>query len=461
MSAGTPPTAILRPADGPRAAPALPRLLDGIAEHRAMPLREHLDIHGPLPAGTGGSRRRGRHHGEDLIEEIAAAGLLGKGGAGFPTAAKLRAVAGARGRSIVVANGAEGEPGSLKDRTLMEMLPHLVIDGATVAAAAVGADEIVIGVCETAPESRRSMETAIAEVEARAGGARRSSTPALVPVPGHYVAGQETALLNYLGGGPAKPTFTPPLPFEAGLRRRPTLVSNVETLAHMALIARHGPDWFRELGTPAQPGSLLVTVSGPVAHPGVYEIEQGCSLSSLLSAAGGLQDNLCGALLGGHAGSWIAAAELPVLALSGEHLAPLGATLGAGVVTLLSERACPVAETARLAAWLSDQSAQQCGPCLHGLDALARVLEATVQGASGARADERLERLASLVARRGACHHPDGAANMVLSALEAFPEAIAEHARHGPCQGCARAPELHLPDRPVVHETLRQRTARP
>jgi NADH:ubiquinone oxidoreductase subunit F (NADH-binding) len=460
LSAGSPPTTELQPADDPQGAPALPRLLSGIAEHRAMPLGEHLAVHGPLPAMQGGRGRRGRHQCEELIEEIAAAGLLGKGGAGFPAAAKLRAVAGARGKAIVVANGAEGEPGSLKDRTLMEMLPHLILDGALVAAVAVAAEEIVIGVCETATESRRSMAMALQELASSGAGSQRSPAPVLVPVPAHYVAGQETALLNWLGGGAAKPTFTPPLPFEAGLRRRPTLLSNVETLAHMGLIARHGADWFRQLGTPAQPGSALVTVSGPVAHPGVYEIEHGCSLSSLLSAAGGLQSNLSGALLGGHAGSWIAASELQGVALSGEHLAPLGATLGAGVVALLSGQACPVAETARLARWLSGQSAQQCGPCVHGLDALARTLEEIAGGMASAGAQERLQRLSALVTRRGACHHPDGAASMVLSALDSFPDAFAEHTRHGRCQGCLRPPELPMPDRPVVDETLRQRGAR-
>jgi NADH:ubiquinone oxidoreductase subunit F (NADH-binding) len=447
----------LAPAIGVPAAPALPRLLSGIPEHGALTLAEHLSVHGPLPLTRERGRRRGRERTEGLIEEIADSGLLGRGGAGFPTATKMRAVASARGRAIVVANGAEGEPASLKDHTLLELLPHLVLDGAILAAEAVGADEVVIAACEYAGASVDSVSVAIAEREAESGRSGHSPAVRLVILPGHYVAGQESALVSFLNGGPAKPLFTPPMPFEKGVKRRPTLVNNIETLAHIALIGRHGAPWFRQLGTPTQPGSALVTLSGPVSHPGVYEIEHGASLASLIEAGGGATTRLRGALLGGYAGSWIGGERLHGLALSNEHLAPHGATLGAGVVLLLSENACPVAETARAARWLSDQSARQCGPCVHGLDALATALAEVAGGATQGKAAQRIDRLASLVARRGACSHPDGAANLILSALEAFPSEFSDHARHGPCQGCAAPAELPLPVRPVSDETLRKR----
>jgi NADH:ubiquinone oxidoreductase subunit F (NADH-binding) len=446
-------TDLARPT-GVDAPQALPRLLSGIPEQGALTLAEHLSVHGDLPAQSDRARRRGSELGERLIEEIAEAGLLGRGGAGFPTATKMRAVAGGRGRAIVVANGAEGEPASLKDHTLLELLPHLVLDGAILAAEAVGADEVVIAACQYAGASVESVSVAIAEREAETGSSR-SPALRLAILPGHYVAGQESSLVNFLGGGPAKPLFTPPLPFERGVKRRPTLINNVETLAHIALIARHGAPWFRQLGTPTQPGSALVTLSGPVAHPGVYEIEHGASLASLIEAGGGATARLRGALLGGYAGTWISGERLRGLGLSNEHLAPHGATLGAGVVLLLSEQACPVAETARVARWLADQSTGQCGPCVHGLDALANTLAEIAAGATRGRAEQRIDRLASLVARRGACSHPDGTANLILSALEAFPAEFAEHARHGHCQGCAAPGELPLPVRLVSDETLR------
>jgi NADH:ubiquinone oxidoreductase subunit F (NADH-binding) len=458
MSAAADTTTEMRPMSGPVGAPALPRLLAGIREHGSLSLEEHLDIHGPLTPVRSGRRRRGREHATAMIEEIERAGLTGRGGAAFPTATKMRAVAAARGRAIVVVNAAEGEPASLRDRTLIETLPHLVLDGALVAAEAVGADELIVCVCETSRESVSAMTLAIEEHQASA-----SVTPSprihLTTVPSHYVAGQESALVNYLNGGPAKPVFTPPMMFEQGVRKRPTLINNAETLAHLALIARHGASWFRQLGTAAQPGSTLVTLSGPIAHPGVYEIEHGASLASLIDAGGGATARVRGALLGGYAGTWIAAEQLRGVALSKEHLAPHRATLGAGVVLLLSEDACPVAETARVARWLADQSTRQCGPCVHGLDAMAGTIEEIAAGVAQANAPQRLDRLASLVARRGACGHPDGAVNLILSSLEAFQTEFADHARHGPCEGCARPPELPLPSRPVSDETRRDAQA--
>src|SRR5262249_24555492 len=225
----------------------------------------------------------------------------------------------------------------------------------------------------------------------------------------------------------------------------PTRMSTAGPRARLALSARHGSRWFRELGTAAQPGSALVTLSGPVAHPGVYEVEHGAPLASLIDAAGGTTAPVRAALLGGYAGSWIAGELLHGIALSDEHLAPHGASLGAGVVVLLRESACPVAETVRVTRWLASQSSGQCGPCVNGLLALARTLEELAAGAAHAVSTGRIERLASLVARRGACSHPDGAVNFTLSALDAFAAEFADHAAHGPCDACASSVELPLP----------------
>jgi NADH:ubiquinone oxidoreductase subunit F (NADH-binding) len=411
-----------------------------------MSLGEHLEVHGPTPLLARGGRRRDRDEAARLIDEIERAGLLGHGGAAFPAATKMRAVARARGRAIVVANGAEGEPASLKDRTLMASLPHLVLDGAILSAEAVGADEVIVCVCESALASLEGMHGAIEE-RALSPEARRAPSVRLAEVPGDYVAGEESALVKHLAGGAATPTFRPPMPYEQGVRRRPTLIQNVETLAHVALLARHGAAWFRRLGTASQPGSALVTLSGPVAHPGVYEIEHGASLSSLIEAGGGATARIRGVLLGGYGGSWISGERLHGVALANEYLAARGASLGAGVVLLLSEEACPVAETARAARWLAAQSAGQCGPCVHGLDSLAATLEQIAAGSAPARAGERIERLGALVSRRGACGHPDGAVNFLLSALEAFAPDFAEHARHGRCERCLDSAELPLPGR--------------
>jgi NADH:ubiquinone oxidoreductase subunit F (NADH-binding) len=415
----------------------LPRLLHSVPGQGAMSLAEHIDVHGHPPLAR---NRRERRDAAGLIERTARAGLRGQGGASFPTAVKMRAVASERGRRVVVINAAEGEPASLKDRTLIQALPHLVLDGGVLAAQAVGADEVILGVHESI--AAEGPEQAIAERRELGEG---SPSIRLAPVPDRYVAGQETALVNLLNGGPALPTFTPPMSFQQGVGKRPTLVSNAETLAHLALIARHGSKWFRQLGTAGEPGSTLVTLSGPVAYPGVYEIEQGASLQSLLEAAGGLSVAPRAVLLGGYAGAWVDAGLLRGLALSNEHLAPHGASLGAGVVFVLSGDACGVAETARVARWMAQQSAGQCGPCVHGLDALASSIEEVAAGSARGKARQRIARLASLARGRGACSHPDGAVRLIASALEVFAADFADHAKHGVCDACARTAELPLP----------------
>jgi NADH:ubiquinone oxidoreductase subunit F (NADH-binding) len=416
----------------------LPRLLEGVPAQGTMTLGAHLDTHGEPPS----ARRRDRRGAAALIDQIEQAGLGGRGGGAFPMARKMRTVAAGHGKPIVVVNATEGEPASLKDRTLLETLPHLVLDGAALAARAIGADEAVLCACETAGVGLERAARAIDEREQLPG---RWPRIVLSSAPEGYVAGHESALVNHLNGGPPKPTFSPPMPFERGVRRRPTLVNNAETLAHVALIARHGPRWFRELGLPDQSGSTLVTLTGPLAHPGVYEVEYGASLSSLLDAAGGTTSRVRAALFGGYAGTWVDGGALPRLALSSAHLAPHGASLGAGVVLLLSEDACPVAETARVTRWLAGQSAGQCGPCVHGLDALAETFERVCAGAGTKHASARIEQLAALVNRRGACSHPDGTARFAMSAVACFADELADHARHGACDACARPSELPLP----------------
>lgn len=435
-----------------RSAPAksagggLPRLLAGVEAQGAMTLSTHLEIHGELPP----ARRRDRRGAEALIDQIEQAGLGGRGGGAFPMAKKMRTVAAGRGKPIVVVNATEGEPASLKDRTLLETLPHLVLDGAALAARAIGADEAIVCVCESAGVGLERSARAIDEREPLPG---RWPRIVLNAAPQGYVAGHESALVNHLNGGPPKPTFSPPMPFERGVRRRPTLVNNAETLAHVALIARHGARWFRQLGLTDQPGSTLVTLTGPLTYPGVYEVEYGASLSSLLDAAGGATRRVRAALFGGYAGAWVDGSALPRLALSNAHLAPHGASLGAGVVALLSEDACPVAETARVTRWLAGQGAGQCGPCVHGLDALATTFEQVCAGAAPKHAGARVEQLGALVIRRGACAHPDGTARFAMSATEVFSEEFTDHARHGACEACARPGELPLPTRARVATT--------
>jgi NADH:ubiquinone oxidoreductase subunit F (NADH-binding) len=432
-----------KPVSAPTVTARLPRLLAGVAGSGGLGLDDHLAIHGPMSAPAGGRRARSRS--KALIDEVESAGLRGRGGAGFPTALKLHAVAGARGRSrTVVVNAAEGEPASHKDRALMLGAPHLVLDGAEAAAAAVGARDLIVCVSEAAPDVAEATSRAIAE---RPHG-HRGARVRLAMVPDSYVSGQESALVSHLNGGPAKPTFTPPMIFERGVGGHPTLLSNAETFAHIALIARHGAAWFRGLGTPEHPGSALVTLRGPVDHPGVYEIEHGSSLESLIDAAGGSHEGVRAILIGGYAGTWIDARELSAMTLDDGWLAAHGASTGAGVIALLGESSCAVAETVRVVRWLAAETAGQCGPCVHGLAAIAARLEEWVWGGAGESGVAEISRLAAVVRGRGACRHPDGTLRFIASAMDVFAEELADHARHGACAGCHARQTLPLPGPP-------------
>lgn len=426
-----------------RRAGALPRLLAGLPASGAMSLDHHRATHGELPALP---RRRG-DLAVALIAEIERSGLQGRGGAAFPTATKLRAVLAARGRPIVLVNGCEGEPTSDKDRFLLERLPHLVLDGAMLAAHAVDASTVLIGIDERDTRAVRSVDRALRE---RADSHHAEPRARLVPVPSGYVSGQESALVNFVNGGAPTPTMAIPPVFERGVKGRPTLVNNVETLAHVALIARHGAAWFRALGASGAPGSTLVTIGGAVRRPGIFEIDPRASIQSLVSAAGGATEELRAFLVGGYAGSWIPAEVGGTVRLSRDELAGDGAPLGAGIVFALPMSACPVSEVADVARWLSTQSAGQCGPCIHGLDAIATALAQVREGAGVQGTLDRIRRWASLASGRGACAHPDGAARFITSATDVFAAELAEHASRGMCAACFGRHLLPVPGEPPM-----------
>lgn len=373
----------------------------------------HLERYGPL--------------GPLQLAEVERSGLTGRGGAGFPTAVKLAAVASRRG-PVVVANGTEGEPVSSKDAVLMAFNPHLVVDGVLAAMSVVGAREAFIAVSRDVPA--RTLERALLE---RGPEAKRIE---LVAVPERFVAGEESALVNFVNGGDAKPTFTPPRPFERGVDARPTLVQNVETLANLALIARYGSRWFRSAGTDAEPGTVLVTVAGAVNRPGVVEVELGLPLRSVVERCGGLSAPAQAVLVGGYFGSWLGASGLDL------PLSRSSVPLGARAIVVLPAESCGVAESARVLRYLAGESAGQCGPCVFGLPALAEAFESIAAGRPDARsALERLPRLAEQIARRGACAHPDGALTFADSALRIFEREIELHLG-GRCSATRREPLL-------------------
>jgi NADH:ubiquinone oxidoreductase subunit F (NADH-binding) len=394
------------------------RLLAGLrSDGRPVSLSAHLRRHGALDVDPRGIA--------ELLED---AGLRGRGGAGFPTATKIRAVRENGRRAVVVANGTEGEPVAAKDKVLLGYLPHLVLDGAVVAARAVRAADAIVAV---PPRLLAVVEAAIAERrETRLDGRVELSA---VAVPEAFVAGEETALVRFLNGGPALPTFTPPRPFERGVRGLPTLVQNVETLAQLALIARHGAAWFRSAGTDDEPGTTLVSLAGGFARSGVYEIPHGYPLASLVADAGGVRAGAAAFLVGGYFGTWIPGSAADDVLLADADLVRYGAGLGARAIVALPEGACGVAETARIARYLADESAGQCGPCVHGLDAVAGDLEDLLR--RDRRVDaHRLEQRLHVIAGRGACRHPDGAVRLVASGLRVFEHDVRLHLKGRRCR---------------------------
>ncbi len=456
----------LAPPSGPGAGAELPRLLT--PGGRAADLAAHLGQHGPVPY-------RGRARA--LIGDVRAAGLTGRGGAAFPVHRKLEAVAAARpGPAIVVGNGAEGEPASHKDEALLHSAPHLVLDGLQLAAEAVGAPRAILYVRRDV-RARTRLDAQVPQRRAR--GLDRVPVE-LVSAPARFLAGEESALASLVSGGTAVPRFTPPRVFERGVDGRPTLVQNVETLAHLALIARYGPGWFRGLGQPEEPGTMLCTLHQADGSVTVAEAAIGTPLTALLdlsrvSAAGGCGGSSprvstaggCGGssprvsavLAGGYHGTWIPADRAVRLTLSNAALRPLGAFTGAGVLAALPADRCGLAETARVARYLALESAGQCGPCRSGLPSIAAAMGDLAglagEGGGGRRPDPRalahLTRWAELVEGRGACHHPDGTVRFLRSALRVFDGEVREH-QQGRCGARGGRPFLPVPAGPSTDE---------
>ncbi|GAA1001356.1 NADH-ubiquinone oxidoreductase-F iron-sulfur binding region domain-containing protein [Subtercola frigoramans] len=362
-----------------------------------------------------------------LLVALEASGLTGRGGAGFATWRKLAAADEARAdrvlRSspIVIANGAEGEPRSTKDATLLQNSPHLVIDGLLATASAIKASQVYLyTVAENFPAVQRALNE---RPDAR--------HIILVEAAESFISGEASAVVNAIENGVALPTDRIRRLSDSGLKKRPTIIQNVETLAHIALIARYGARWFRSIGSESDPGTRLVTVSGDVQHEGVTEVAGDTPLRDILATRGVDRSNVLAVLVGGYHGTWVAADNLGV-ELSAAALAPLGGHSGAGVLYVLSKQRCGLKATADIVQYLANESARQCGPCMFGLPALASVLTRIASGHRDPNLRRELRELSDTVAGRGSCHHPDGTARLALSALSVFAD-DANHHLSGRC----------------------------
>jgi NADH:ubiquinone oxidoreductase subunit F (NADH-binding) len=386
---------------------------------------------------------------DELLHEVESSGLLGRGGAGFPLAVKVRAVRDngrAAGGAVVVANGEEGEPASIKDRWLLRHRPHLILDGLRLAAAMVGADHTYVYVSD--PESARSVEAALTELGPGAFGGVAVEVRSVEP---GYVAGEETAAVRALNGGPAKPTDKPPRPFQEGVGGLPTLVSNVETLASLPYLQRHGSAEFRSLGTPQSPGSFLVTITGAGRGAGLYEIPHGLPFTALLALHGVSPGQVRGVLMGGYFAGLLDRSVLDTT-LDHETLRGLGSGLGNGAVAVITDD-CPLAIAASVLAYFDRENAGQCGSCFNGTAAMAAVAGALRDGAATKEDLARLRRWSLVLRGRGACQTLDAATNIAASLLEKFPDVVQSHLDNS-CQTCQLG--AFKADRPYEVEAVSQ-----
>ena len=368
-------------------------------------LGEHIRRLGPLPDA-----------GRSLIDLVAGSGLTGRGGADFPVGVKWRSIAAApKGSAVILVNGAEGEPRSKKDRLLMTTRPHLILDGAFLAARAVHARSIVLYIGEAHQASRQSMKRALVE---RTYEERRLVR--LFAAPARYVAGTSSAAVHLVNAGMATPTSNPPTPHERGVKGNPTLVQNVETLAQVALLAR----------AKQVTGTLLITVVGGVSRPGVLEVEIGTTVAEAVHMAGGATEPSRAVLIGGYFGSWVEASDAMALSIDPQALRSRGLSLGCGVIGMLPASRCAVCEVAGIMRYLAGESSAQCGPCFFGLRALADACGRISDLGTNSSDLLRIQRWAAEVRGRGGCHHPDGAVMFLQSALHTFGDEFVHHSPH-------------------------------
>ena len=375
---------------------------------------------------------------EGTVDEIAAAGLRGRGGGGYPTADKWRAVRAAEGERKVVANLIGADPTALGDRALAEGNPHLLLEGVLVAAFATGASEAIIAVRRDWTMAIERLRTAVTEADAAhlAGylvmGTDFSCVVTVQEGSGALVAGEETALLAALAGDRGMPVIRPPYPTERGWRGEPTTVQNGETLAHVAWIARNGAKKFKAVGSKDAPGTKLVSIYGRVAQPGLAEVALGVPLSAIVALAGGGTGTTKAVFVGGPGGGALTSAELNT-PYDFDTLHAAGAGIGLGQFLVTDTDTCMV-DTARF--FLDYSAREACGkavPCRIGtkrlVEALDRVLVATPRPDD----PQLLRDLARKMTDTALCHLEARASGPMLTTLDRFADEYRAHAERGEC----------------------------
>ena len=363
-----------------------------------------------------------------IAETVKKAGLRGRGGAGFPTAMKWAAVPPPdQGPRYLVVNADEKEPGTMKDRFLMEGDPHQLLEGIAIAALAIESHTVYIYLRREYGAAARALERAMAE--AKSAGLLEGLAVNLHLSAGRYMCGEETGLLNAIEGKRATPRNKPPFPQVSGLWGRPSVVNNVETLCNLPHILREGADWYKSISASSDGGTKLYGASGWVAKPGIWELPLGSTAAEILELAGGMSPGraLRAFLPGGASTDFLPASKLDVK-MDFDSVAASGSRLGTGTMIILDDKTCPVGMVLALERFFARESCGWCTPCREGLPWAVRCLEAIESGKGEMRDIETLESIgASLIPGRTFCAFAPGAAEPLTSALRLFRQDFVDH----------------------------------
>lgn len=415
--------------------------------HRLLPAEPYHSLEEYVEDGGGDGLARAKATGPGAtIEEITLAGVRGRGGAGFPAGTKWASVAAAGGSTkYAVANGAEGEPGTFKDRALMRSNPYAVLEGLLISAFCVGAREAYLALKASFEPELAALGRALVEIED--AGWLEDLTVVLATGPEEYLFGEEKALLEVIEGNEPLPRWLPPylhglfatapqLGWEAaepepgqagGDESNPTLVNNVETLAQCAWIMHHGAEGFRQVGSHDSPGTILCTVVGDVVHPDVVEVPMGTALSDVIDLCGGpAEGHVVKAVFSGVANGVITAEHLDT-PLTYEHMGAIGSGLGAGGYIVYDDSACMVEVASTLSRFLYVESCGQCPPCKLGTGQITEILERIRDGKGVEHDLAEIEKRLRFVADGNRCFLPVQERTMISSILRSYPEDVAAH----------------------------------
>jgi NADH-quinone oxidoreductase subunit F len=371
----------------------------------------------------------------EILSEVTQSGLRGRGGAGFPVGKKWTAAAETAVKPrYVVCNAGEDEPGSFKDRTLIEHRPHLVLEGTILAARAIDAEQACFYINETYDDCVSRITEAIDE--ANRSGYLGSLRVSVHRAPTVYVAGEDSAALEVLEGKPAKPRPKPPYPATAGLFGKPTAVNNVETLANVPPIVRNRASWFRSYGTSESPGTMIFCLGDEMNAPGAYELPLGTPLRHLYeNSGGGLRNGrpLKAILPGGPSCAFLSADQLDV-PLDPESLKRAGSALGCGVMRFYAEDACMVGEAVRIAQFFARECCGQCPACRMETSMLSVMLERIHQGKADAALYDQFQKIIDFNRGKGYCALINMPGPPITSALRLFRDEFDNHLRHAACR---------------------------